>query len=286
MVQTKRHCSDLRQLSKEELGTLGSALESATSAVTDSGPVERVYVQLFNEGRPGHVHFHIVPRFTLDAELGPSLPDTAQHAGAFGAQQALTAAGNRYPSRRAEPSALVRGILRLCDFWNRGPSLYRKMPRFGHLDRAESYLLAWLALWASALFVSWFIESWSLVAAVTILWTYRLIDLVLYEFGILLNAAPTSLVSIPRALVLRVANIAEVLLATSALLLASPGTPTGSAAVRQSYALAALQPEFGQPDLFTDIVLAVNWIAVLIILTGGIAMLIGKIGETFSESSG
>jgi hypothetical protein len=55
--------------------------------------------------------------------------------------------------------------------------------------------------------------------------------------------------------------------------------------VRQSYALTALQPEFGQPGLFTDILLAINWIAVLVILTGGIAMLIGKIGETFSEGS-
>lgn len=286
MVQTTRHCPDLQQLSKEELGALGYALEAATSAITNSGPVERVYVQLFNEGRPGHVHFHVVPRFTLDTELGPSLPDTAQHAGTFDAEQALTAAGNRYPSRRTEPSALVRGILRLCDLWNRGPSLYRRMPRFGSLDRAESYLATWLALWISALLVSWFVESWLLVAVVSILWTYRLTDAVLYEFSILLNAAPTSLVSIPRALVLRVANIAEVFLVTSTLLLASPGAPSGSAAVRQSYALAALQPEFGQPGLFTDIVLAVNWIAVLIILTGGIAMLIGKIGETFSEGSG
>jgi hypothetical protein len=160
------------------------------------------------------------------------------------------------------------------------------MPRFGKLDRAESYLILWLTLWTAALALTWFVESWPLVVAVSIVWFYRLIDLVLYECSILLNAAPTSLVSIPRALVLRIANIAEVFLTTSTLLLASPGSPSGSVAVRQSYALAALQPEFGQPGLFTDIVLAVNWIAVLVILTGGIAMLIGKIGETFSEGSG
>jgi diadenosine tetraphosphate (Ap4A) HIT family hydrolase len=285
VVQTTRHCSDLDQLSTDELRALGNVLQVVSGAVTEAGPVERVYVQLFNEVRPGHVHFHIVPRFTLDSQVGPFLLDSADHASTFDALHALALAAERVPTERAEPSAVIRGILHLCNLWNYGPSMYGKMPNIGKLDRAESYIVMWLTLWTSALAASWFFENWALTIVVSLLWSYRLIDLVLYEIGILLNAAPTSLISIPRALALRVANLVEVFLTTSALLLASPGLPSSSAAVRQGYALTALQPEFEQPGVFTDIILAVNWVAVLVILTGGIAMLIGKIGETFSESA-
>jgi diadenosine tetraphosphate (Ap4A) HIT family hydrolase len=285
VVQTTRHCSDFDQLTSDELKALGFVLQEVSNAVAESGPVERVYVQLFNEGRPGHVHFHIVPRFASDTAVGPSLPDTNQHAGSFDAHHALAVIKNRFSSERSEPSAVIRGILHACDIWNRRLSLYRMTPKFHKLDRAESYIMMWLALWTFALMSAWFIESWLFTIVISLCWSYRLLDLVLYELGILLNASPTSFVSIPRALVLRVANIVEIFLATSALLLASPGAPTKLSAVRQSYALTALQPEFGQPGLFTDILLAINWIAVLVILTGGIAMLIGKIGETFSEGS-
>lgn len=285
VVQSTRHCADLEQLSGEELSALGRALRAATHGIRNSGAVERVYVQLFNETQPSHVHFHVVPRFVGEQDVGPSLPDSCDKAINFDVIHALKLAADEFPGDRTEPSAVVRAIRRASDLWNRGPSLYRVSPRFGRLDRAETYVFLWISLWTSLLVTAWFLESWVLFAVIAALWSYRFLDITLYEVGILLDSAPTNLVSVPRALVLRVLNVFEVLLTTVALLLSAVGPPTGTSAIRHGYALAALQPDFNLGGVANWVVLAVNWIAVLIILTGGVAMLIGKIGETFTDSS-
>jgi hypothetical protein len=263
---------------------MGSALAAASDAVMCSGPVDRVYVQLFNEVVPGHVHFHVVPRFAQDTERGADLGDSAAVAEGFDVEHALRLAAGHMPARRIEPSALVRAVRWGCDRWARWASLYRVSPRLSALDRAETYVLMWIIAWAISVVLGWFVAGWVAFGIVGIAWLYRVTDMALYEVGILLDTSPTYLVSVPRALLLRVLNIGEAFLATSALLMLAPGQPSGLPALLQGFAVAALQPNFGQPGIAQDAVLATSWVAVLVVLTGGVAMLVGKIGETFSDS--
>ena len=60
-------------LSPSALQTLGLIMGNVCDAIKRESNVERVYILSFNETGPGHIHFHFVPRFTSDVNIGPNL---------------------------------------------------------------------------------------------------------------------------------------------------------------------------------------------------------------------
>ena len=75
VVQPQQHVTDVGQLCPSALQTLGSVMGKVCDVIKLEINVERVYVLSFNETAPGHIHFHFVPRFTSDINIGPALSD-------------------------------------------------------------------------------------------------------------------------------------------------------------------------------------------------------------------
>ena len=187
------------------------------------------------------------------------------------------------------PSALVRVVRRTSRAWNQHLSLYRLARRFsnraGVLDPAELYLVSWLTMWAALCVGSSFVptgEGALFFLGIAALATYRGLDAGLYEAEVLLTMEPSPLKSVPRALLLRVGNLLEVVLAVGALLQLEPGLKAG-AALLAGYKVVTLQTEFGLPGAAGDAVLVAAGSLALLVLAGGIAMLLGKVADTFYE---
>ena len=66
--------------------------------------------------------------------------------------------------------------------------------------------------------------------------------------------------------------------------LAALGFGVGSAFI-EGFRVVALQPQFNQPGVAPDVAIMFAWSLVLLVVTGGIAMLIGKVGDTFDETA-
>lgn len=284
VIQTRAHREHLSDLSPDERCQLGDVLATASAALAESGPVERVYTLLFNEGRPGHVHYHVVPRFVGEQEIGPGLPDRVPDGVSLDAVAAAAIVEARLGHSRIEPSAIVRTVRRAADLWNRRVSPYRWSRPVRQLDAGETYVLSWLAVWIVALAGASLLPSGSaMVVLAGALAIVRGLDMALYEVGILLKMEQSPLRSVPRGLVLRVLTLVEIWLAGTTALLAHDGAPQGLSAALHSFRAVLLQPEFSQPGTLPDIVVSASLCISLLVLTGGISMLIGKVAETFHE---
>ena len=305
VVQSKEHREKLADLSEPELRSLGPALQAASKGLRRGKGVERVYVQLFNEGAPGHVHFHIVPRLDTDDVKGPDLRDAPLPTGQeFDINDCLQRAADE-ALQRGEPSSLVRGINAACRGWN-NKSLYQEFKKryenasSNSLDFVERYVLFWLAvaIGGCVLFAisggllavtdqqppPWGVfDTWWPFGIFAVIAAYRILDMVLFETGVMLNSNMTHLTSVPRALVLRVLNLLEVALLTAALLLAAPSSPKGKDALFDGLNLLTFQPEIQQEQAVLSAVMCVSWFAVILIFAAGITTMVALVSQTFTD---
>jgi diadenosine tetraphosphate (Ap4A) HIT family hydrolase len=78
VIQPIAHRESLGDLNLVELTELGSVLSAVSCAIEDVVAPERIYIILFNELDPPHIHFHLVCRLTEDPpqSRGPALIGT------------------------------------------------------------------------------------------------------------------------------------------------------------------------------------------------------------------
>lgn len=70
VVKTRQHRENLWDLTPEETATLGPFLQQISQAMVAALAAERVYVGLWVDQPPYHVHFVLQPRYPGKAELG------------------------------------------------------------------------------------------------------------------------------------------------------------------------------------------------------------------------
>lgn len=70
VLKTRRHRENLWELSSEESTELGDALKLLSGALVQALGAERVYVSLWVDLLPYHVHFVLQPRYPEPAEAG------------------------------------------------------------------------------------------------------------------------------------------------------------------------------------------------------------------------
>jgi diadenosine tetraphosphate (Ap4A) HIT family hydrolase len=68
VVKTKAHRENLWELTLEESTTLGTTLRLLSEAIVHALGAERVYVSLWVDQSPYHVHFVLQPRYPKPAE--------------------------------------------------------------------------------------------------------------------------------------------------------------------------------------------------------------------------
>lgn len=71
VLQAVKHVAELDALGHDAALELGVVLTKLSQALIEITGCERVYVGIFNESRPHHLHVHVKPRFALDELLGP-----------------------------------------------------------------------------------------------------------------------------------------------------------------------------------------------------------------------
>lgn len=293
VVQSTRHRPSLGDLTPAERASLGPALTAASAALAAQDAVARVYAHLWNEGTDPHVHFHVVPRMADDEEAGPTLPDLlTPMAAALPIGEIARAAASDGSGPRRERSALVRGVRAAARGWNRRlspygwfqrPAAIRALERL-RLDPGEGYVLTWLLAAAALCALAALTDGAAVVAwFVCLLVAYRWADMLLYELGFLLTMERTPVRSIPRGVVMRALNLAEILLGTAAVIQTVSPVVMGDA-LQRGFATATLQPVLHSPGWVVDTFAVAGATTALLILSGGIAMLIGKVAETFEES--
>lgn len=293
VIQTRRHVEHFGQLNSNEVNELGEILKVSVGRVERSPKVEQCYVLYFNEGDPGHVHLHLVPRFIGEAERANQLPDRLVSGVTTEFDLLAKEISKELNNDYSEPSRLVRSILWLCRAWagvdaprKRRVSLYpwvaRASRRIKYFDPAEKYVFLWMFVWVSC----WLVESiavgslhgWSqfLVAV----GAYRFVDMFLFEVRILL--APTPLRSIARGLVLRGLNLVELAFGSSVLITALSSRPS-TETLLMGFRIATLQGTSSMPGIGLDIISAITTSGCLVILVGGMAMLLSKTAERVKE---
>ncbi|MBD2260493.1 diadenosine tetraphosphate hydrolase [Pseudanabaena sp. FACHB-2040] len=70
VVKSKQHRENLWDLSSAESASLGPFLQQISQAISEALGAERVYVGLWVDQPPYHVHFVVQPRYPGKAELG------------------------------------------------------------------------------------------------------------------------------------------------------------------------------------------------------------------------
>jgi diadenosine tetraphosphate (Ap4A) HIT family hydrolase len=70
VIKTKAHRSNLWELTPEESTSLGPFMQDISEAVAKALEAERVYVSLWVDQPPYHVHFVLQPRYPGKRELG------------------------------------------------------------------------------------------------------------------------------------------------------------------------------------------------------------------------
>jgi diadenosine tetraphosphate (Ap4A) HIT family hydrolase len=293
VIQTRRHVESLSQLNSNEVNELGEILKIAVGKVERLSTVEQCYVLYFNEGNPGHVHLHLVPRFAGEKEMASELPDRSIPGVTtefdFAAREISKELNNLY----SESSRIVRFILWICRAWagadaprKRRISLYpwvsRVSRRIRYFDSAEKYVLLWMFVWISCWLTGSIkvgsLHGWSqFLMAVGV---YRLVDMFLFEVRILL--APTPLRSIARGLVLRGFNLVEIAVGSSVLITALSGRPTTNSLL-MGFRIATLQGINSMPGIGIDVISTMATTVCLVILIGGVAMLLSKTSERVKE---
>jgi diadenosine tetraphosphate (Ap4A) HIT family hydrolase len=296
VLQAQRHVTGLEKLDANELGSLGRTLGRAIGVIKREPGVERVYVISYNETAPGHTHLHLVPRFTGESDVGPQLSDDVAAPG-FDVSRVLKRVAPLH-SVKALDSPLVMGSRALLGFWNRRLSAYvplrRLAKRYPRMlsDAGESYVGFWLGLlWAGVLgdvlsgLTSGEAHPSPWVAApLAVLAFYRLIDMAVYILNILLTTYQSSLISVARSLLLFLLNLVE-LTAIGYLLLIASDVPLADAfplALSLTTSLGGVDQAL--PPLAIASVVAVN-VVTLAIFALGVAMLVGKIGDSFTDLS-
>lgn len=293
VIQTRRHIENLGQLNSNEVNELGEILKASVGRVENLPTVEKCYVLYFNEGRPGHVHFHLVPRFTGETETANQLPDCSVSGVTTNFNLIAREISEELCRDYTEPSRLVRSILWLCEAWagvdaprKRRVSLYpwvaRASRRISYFDTAEKYVLLWMLLWLSCWLTGSLdvgsLHGWS--RFLMALGVYRFVDMFLFEVRILL--APTPLRSIARGLVLRGFNLVEIAVGSSVLITALSSRPTTNSLL-MGFRIATLQGINSMPGIGIDIISAMGTSVCLVILIGGVAMLLSKTAERVKE---
>lgn len=300
VLQPRRHLTCYDQVGDSRAAALGEALARAISAIEKAEGVKRVYVMSFNETAPGHIHFHLVPRFESDELRGPSLPDTADVPEGFDADAILAhVRDDREPSGDLsggvggalawQDSPLTDRVREVLGGWNDHLSVYSLARRFigGRPDRTgrtvdvgERYVLMWLfllVLLATTAMVLPVGGWWGLV--LSLLAGYRFIDLVVFVSAMLLTAGVNRVVSFARSLVLFVVNLMELAL-ISIVWLRATGVDRGEAALASFTGQSLDDPSVLQATLeFADKA------AVVLIAGVAIALVVGKIGERFTDAA-
>jgi diadenosine tetraphosphate (Ap4A) HIT family hydrolase len=70
VIKTKAHRENLWELTPHEAASLGPFMQQISEAVAKSLDAERVYVSLWVDQPPHHVHFVVQPRYPGKQELG------------------------------------------------------------------------------------------------------------------------------------------------------------------------------------------------------------------------
>ena len=70
VVKTRAHRENLWDLTPDEAASLGDVLKTLSGAMTEALGAERVYVSLWVDLPPYHVHFVLQPRYPEPAEAG------------------------------------------------------------------------------------------------------------------------------------------------------------------------------------------------------------------------
>jgi diadenosine tetraphosphate (Ap4A) HIT family hydrolase len=104
IVQLRRHCESLGELTRDEAAALGPVLKAAVSAIERVVQPERTYVATYGE-RVRHVHFFVLPR-TRSLPPGHVLSDLYRKARMWLRRTGL--ARNPAPADRAQVAARIR----------------------------------------------------------------------------------------------------------------------------------------------------------------------------------
>ncbi|MFE4105618.1 HIT family protein [Almyronema epifaneia] len=70
VVKTKVHREDLSDISADEAASLGAFLQQLSQAMRMALGAKRVYINLWDDEPPRHVHFLLQPRYGTKEELG------------------------------------------------------------------------------------------------------------------------------------------------------------------------------------------------------------------------
>ena len=292
VLQIDRHVLSLSELTDGERADLGRALAVCIHTIEESPGVEKVYIESYNETSPGHVHFHLIPRFSSDDEyLGPDLPATADTPEGFHSRDVLAALAK--PTVRHggtwRDSPLTDAVRGGLNFWNRWLSPYPLVRRFAswrlsladkRVDAGELYVLGWFLLLFAMCALSTALDLPHMVTVLlAVVAAYRWMDLSVFVANILLTTSPSILLSLARSLVLFTVNVLELLFIG---FLWQRGAGSGRGAALQQ--TVGVGPEAVDSTLFMDLCAKAIEISLVLVAGLAIAMVIGKIGNTFHEA--
>lgn len=104
VVKTQAHRENLWQLTSEEAASLGEFLRLMSEAIVRALGAERVYVSLWVDEPPYHVHFVLQPRYPKDVNLS----------GAKGLRLQLIKSmqGKPHPDQMVRTAEQIRAYLR------------------------------------------------------------------------------------------------------------------------------------------------------------------------------
>lgn len=297
VIQANRHVDSLAKLHDGELASMGRSIGHAIRAIRKRDKrIEQVYVLSFNETPPGHPHVHLVPRFVGEVPNPYSLGDNIQLKDVdyqFEVCQKLGKSAEQIDSG----IGIVSSFRNAISFWNTWISPYRLFTRASvkssqkRFDAGEKYVLTWLALLLALLAISIGIDQLAVNAStklvirvvVSSIGFFRLLDIAIYSFGILLTTYKSALQSVARSLILFSINLVEVILVATILLLATGNDLT--VAFLNSVSLVTSSSSSLPPNALGAFVLLMPAAVTLEVFALGIGMIVGKVGETFIDQS-